>query len=180
MSVQTEIDRLASAKAAIKTAIEGKGVTVPDATLLDGMAALIEGIEAGGDGNFATGTITPADMTASQLEIYHNLGCTPSLFLICAADNTNEVYVASRPKGQSFAYFLKDNSTDGYYFVKHMYENATSYQYARIYDTKLGAGEKYFIVANEGNVIWANRNTSYGFGETSASFVWVAMKEIKA
>lgn len=48
MGVQTQIDRLASAKAAIKTAIEGKGVTVPDGTLLDGMAALIESIEAGG------------------------------------------------------------------------------------------------------------------------------------
>ena len=51
MSIQTQIDRLASAKAAIKTAIEGKGVTVPDATLLDGMAALIESIQAGGGGS---------------------------------------------------------------------------------------------------------------------------------
>lgn len=50
MSIQTEITRLESAKAAIKTAIEGKGVTVPAGTLLDGMAALIESIEAGGGG----------------------------------------------------------------------------------------------------------------------------------
>ena len=48
MSIQSEIDRITNAKAAIKTAIEGKGVTVPEATLLDGMAALIESIEAGG------------------------------------------------------------------------------------------------------------------------------------
>lgn len=70
MSVQSEITRLQNAKAAIKTAIEGKGVTVPDGTLLDGMAALIDGIEAGG-GNFdfsalngataaVSGTFTPA------------------------------------------------------------------------------------------------------------------------
>ena len=50
MSIQTELTRITNAKAAIKTAIEGKGVTVPDATLLDGMAALIESIEAGGGG----------------------------------------------------------------------------------------------------------------------------------
>ena len=50
MSVQSEVSRLQNAKAAIKAAIEGKGVTVPDATLLDGMAALIESIEAGGSG----------------------------------------------------------------------------------------------------------------------------------
>ena len=48
MSIQTELTRITNAKAAIKTAIEGKGVTVPEATLLDGMAGLIESIEAGG------------------------------------------------------------------------------------------------------------------------------------
>jgi hypothetical protein len=48
MSIATEISRLQSAKAAIKTAIEGKGVTVPSATLLDGYAALISSIPAGG------------------------------------------------------------------------------------------------------------------------------------
>lgn len=50
MSIQTQIDRLASAKVAIKTAIEGKGVTVPNGTILDGFASLIDGIEAGGGG----------------------------------------------------------------------------------------------------------------------------------
>lgn len=53
MSVQSELARLENAKAAIKAAIEGKGVTVPEATLLDGMAALIESIQAGGGDNVA-------------------------------------------------------------------------------------------------------------------------------
>lgn len=71
MSIQTELTRLTNAKAAIKAAIEGKGVTVPDATLLDGMASLIESIEAGGGEEtlfgtyFETGSIIPAsDITA--------------------------------------------------------------------------------------------------------------------
>lgn len=50
MSIQTELTRITNAKAAIKTAIEGKGVTVPEGTLLNGMASLIESIEAGGGG----------------------------------------------------------------------------------------------------------------------------------
>lgn len=50
MSIQTDLPRIINAKAAIKAAIEGKGVTVPEATLLDGMASLIESIEAGGGG----------------------------------------------------------------------------------------------------------------------------------
>lgn len=64
MSIQTELTRIINAKAAIKTAIEGKGVTVPDATLLDGMAALIESIEAGGGGSPA---ITK---TVAELKLY--------------------------------------------------------------------------------------------------------------
>lgn len=58
MSIQTELTRLTNAKAAIQTAIEGKGVTVPSGTLLDGMAALIESIEAGGGNTSISGTYT--------------------------------------------------------------------------------------------------------------------------
>ena len=54
MSIQTELTRITNAKTAIKTAIEGKGVTVPDGTMLDGMAALIAGIESGGGGGGAS------------------------------------------------------------------------------------------------------------------------------
>ena len=64
MSIQTELTRLTNAKAAIQTAIEGKGVTVPSGTLLDGMAALIESIEAGRGSPFGEkvfcGLYTPA------------------------------------------------------------------------------------------------------------------------
>lgn len=48
MSIKTEITRLQNAKTSIKTAIEGKGVTVPDGTKLDGMAALVDSISSGG------------------------------------------------------------------------------------------------------------------------------------
>ena len=58
MSVQTELTRITNAKAAIKTAIEGKGVTVPEATLLDGMASLIESIEAGGAPSLQSKSVT--------------------------------------------------------------------------------------------------------------------------
>lgn len=65
MSIQTDLTRIKNAKAAIKAAIEGKGVTVPDATLLDGMAALIESIQAGG------GTTYGAYIPSEELSIYN-------------------------------------------------------------------------------------------------------------
>ena len=79
MSVQTEITRIESAKTAIATAIEGKGVTVPDGTLLDGMAPLIESIETGGGGSgtnvdwrgfpVLTGTFTPSEDISSDYTV---------------------------------------------------------------------------------------------------------------
>lgn len=104
MSVQTEITRIESAKAAIATAIEGKGVTVPDGTLLDGMAALIESIEAGGgDFSIQTGTITFAESYkpgSTPLVISHSLGKTPFAFI--AYNGTDAYY----PQNQ-IAYLYK-------------------------------------------------------------------------
>lgn len=45
MSVQSEITRLNNAKLALANSIEGKGVSVPSSTTLDGMAALVDNIK---------------------------------------------------------------------------------------------------------------------------------------
>lgn len=47
MSIQTELNRLQSAKSSLKTAIQNKGVSVPSATTLDGYAALVQQIKTG-------------------------------------------------------------------------------------------------------------------------------------
>ena len=104
MSIQTELSRIINAKAAIKAAIEGKGVTVPDATLLDGMAALIESIEAGGGGGFqvALGTFTPAETkslnTIPPPSIEHNAGFTPDAFIFYLASTGTHGIIAISAK----------------------------------------------------------------------------------
>ena len=50
MSIATDLTRLQTAKADLKTAIEGKGVTVPSATKIDGYADLVDSIPSGGGG----------------------------------------------------------------------------------------------------------------------------------
>ena len=88
MSIQTELTRITNAKAAIKTAIEGKGVTVPAGTLLDGMASLIESIEAGGGGGGKAYKIVSGYLSSTSTDtdgsftLTHNLGCTPILFMM--------------------------------------------------------------------------------------------------
>lgn len=71
VSIQTDLTRIKNAKAAIKAAIKGKGVTVPDGTLLDGMAALISGIEAGESFpvDFRTGTFTFTENTTESFSV---------------------------------------------------------------------------------------------------------------
>ena len=94
MSIQTELTRITNAKAAIKTAIEGKGVTVPDGTLLDGMASLIESIEAGGGGGTGGGIPSPFTKVTTGTVLYtslkyantvafnHGLGVAPKIFAV--------------------------------------------------------------------------------------------------
>ena len=89
MSVQTELTRITNAKAAIKTAIEGKGITVPAGTLLDGMASLIESIEAGASA-FTTGNFTPSEKTYSTI-IEHGLGIVPNYLALFIHDETRKI-----------------------------------------------------------------------------------------
>lgn len=88
MSVQSEITRLQNAKSAIKTAIEGKGVTVPDGTLLDGMATLIERIEGGVAGcTIKSGSFTPASDPTYGYTVTHGLGKIPEVFVCWISQN---------------------------------------------------------------------------------------------
>lgn len=65
MSVQTQIDRINTAKMDIATAISNKGVTVPTGTKIDSLAPFIDSIEAGAaDPVLQSKTVSPT--TSSQ------------------------------------------------------------------------------------------------------------------
>lgn len=67
MSVASEIQRIQGAEADIKTAITGKGVTVPASAKIDDLADLIDAIQTGGGGS----TLTP---TAGDYPVVGNGG----------------------------------------------------------------------------------------------------------
>lgn len=156
MSVQSEITRLQNAKAAIKTAIEGKGVTVPDATLLDGMASLIESIEAGGGTisgkKFISGEITFSETPTSEIKIYHDdvgYRSQPFVFLagnarvpsehvgaLISARSGSGVYVDSRVWFSILSSISKTIYYDGY-------AHDTSFEIQYDSATKMLAGKTY-------------------------------------
>lgn len=82
MSIQSEVSRLNAAKSDLASAITAKGVTVPGTTKLDGYAALVEQIEAGGGGAY--------DITATD-----NGDGTQSLAIADAAGGEEETYTVT-------------------------------------------------------------------------------------
>ena len=84
MSIQTELTRLTTAKNAIVSAIEGKGVDVPSGSKLDALAALVESIEAGG-GSGGGAKIETGEFTmsadAQYYDVSHSLGVAPKIIL---------------------------------------------------------------------------------------------------
>lgn len=190
MSIQTELTRITNAKAAIKAAIEGKGVTVPDATLLDGMAALIESIEAGGSGyNFGD---TASEVVSGSF--------TTNEKIIC-----NQLYPKSSPINLPFVYHPNANDQRGRWFVMwdvtqdiaidnrdseiylnaeqnqilavlHFYVYSSSKRDAGLYMYKtssgLSGGKGYWF----GDAISVNTSDSTRFFGAGRTYQWVAWK----
>lgn len=131
MSVQTQIDRIEAAKEAIATAITGKGVTVPDGTLIDGMAALIDGIETGGGGgtSVAYGTFNLADtFTVStndstthnqELATITDLGFEPNdVYIICiSTSDLGSKYISLTVGQKVFTAAAKINGVNFFAFT---------------------------------------------------------------
>lgn len=177
MSIQTELTRIKNAKAAIKAAIEGKGMTVPDATLLDGMAALIAAIEAGGGSSggmkYASGSYIPVEDEAvgDQYIFYHNSGIIPRLFMLYAVDvtTTAQDFIMSatlkRPGEASGIVFGIQEAQALYYDYTqyknmragtgsgHFYESVLNEQTAAIMRGHAKSGEKSFLRAGK-EYIW--------------------------
>lgn len=114
------------------SAIANKGVTVPDGSTSDALAALIDGIEAGGGGGgeyeISTGIITPAEDTES-LSFEHGLSKAPNFVHIflpigySAKSYGNALrtlyykssYNSSFSPGEKYDVYTSRSSTSNYY-----------------------------------------------------------------
>ena len=180
MSIQTDLTRIKNAKEAIKTAVEGKGVTVPDGTLLDGMASLIESIEAGGgsgSGNFATGTFTTTDDITSNVVINHNLGVKPKFIIVLCTDSKS--YEESKPTILSF-YYIYPYSSD-IYGHKFQLPNSSLVAYnsgpiSSSATEAVGGWYRANVDETTFTLKQANISSKYGIG-ASSSFFWIAYGE---
>lgn len=88
MSIASEITRLQTAKAELKTAIEGKGVSVSSSAKLDDYAALVSSISQSG-GSSSVGELTKYQKitnvipsATNVLDVTHSLSAVPKLVII--------------------------------------------------------------------------------------------------
>lgn len=173
MSIQTELTRITNAKAAIKAAIEGKGVTVPDGTLLDGMASLIEAIEAGGGGHEVTcGIITLAE-DSTTISWEHGLSKAPNFGMIFMAAGYSVTTYANMLR----AFYKRYNfrGTVGENFDAYATTSSTS---TIKHPTSMAAGQSAFTVndttvtANECNFSFSNNNMKWLAGKP---YLWICI-----
>ena len=145
MSIQTELTRLTNAKAAIKTAIEGKGVTVPSGTLLDGMAALIEAIKTE---KVITGTFTvESDTTSYNIDyLPQSVEEWPSWLIIIAEKDTQTEYFSF--KGIWATRIIYSNVQQKYDYFSYSYSSTT-------YGYNSGTNKYYTPYVHSGKVLMA-------------------------
>ena len=178
MSMQTDLTRIKNAKAAIKAYIEGNGLTVPEGTLLDGMASMLESIDAGGgSGNFATGTFTTTDDITSNVVINHNLGIKPKFIIILCTDTTT--YTEYKPKQLSFYYLYQYDSEEYGHKYQSPNSSTTGYSAGKINISDSGTVNAWHRVNVDETTFTlkqANINSTYGIG-ASKSFFWIAYGE---
>lgn len=102
MAISDEITRLQQAKAALKTSIEGKGVTVSSSATLDDYADLVDSIEAGGgngDGKYLYVNLDNAGTTQSN----------PYVIQL----EQEPIFIDVREKQEHSEYFCFERKTDG-------------------------------------------------------------------
>ena len=167
MSMQTELTRLTNAKAAIQTAIEGKGVTVPSGTLLDGMAALIESIEAGGGGDIKIeqGSVTFATEQSNYIFVTDN----PDIFIVYVEDDSRPVYSSA----QYVWMIIQDTRFSG---SSSIGEKNTSY----IFGYNKGNG-KYYVPYRKGiSTIGMFRASDFNGSLGAKTYKWYAIYGVTA
>lgn len=181
-NLEPKINRIAAAKEAISAAIAGKGVTVPDGTLIDGMAELISSIEAGaGGGDYIVEkhVVTFAEeitcAAETSVELCDTAIQTPlCIGMITYADYAKgNVYVPAVSFGVGYE-LINSTPTSGYALgTKDSSFTSTSQGYVKLYKRQKGTFNSSFdngLFVKDGKLRWNNYSGLGVLGNQSAIF----------
>ena len=189
MSMQTDLTRIKNAKAVIKAYIEGNGLTVPSGTLLDGMASMLESIEAGG-GDVVLGEITiTSNENVTLTDAFPVRSQAPKAFFwfekgLNFGNKTHTKYrplalIGARKDGGS------GSDTKGAYVGAYVQTSSGSNSYSAVKLNATGmfnvnsatTNENYAIMEgnyNTGTLYFGVKSDRYGFIE-GRTYVWGVM-----
>ena len=177
MSIQTELTRITNAKASIVAAVEGKGVTVPDGTLLDGMAALIEAIEAGGGGSgtgsgYATGTYTVASDITIGVDMSKALKIDTGLSEVKIFAFSKNLKISSPSNYELISGIWVYNNGD-YYGIRYHKDSSSSSARFSVNLNNQYTGENFY---NEGNGVMSIKGiTTLTQIFAGTEYLWLAI-----
>ena len=179
MSISTDLTRLQSAKAAIRTAIEDKGVTVPDSAKLDAFAALIDSIPTGGGGYTAEAHVVTfaEDVTCAKgdmAELCDTAIQTPlCLGMVAYGDNAAGAKYAPVLSFGAARALIGATPTSGYACGTSGSSYAVdSTGYVMLYQQQQGvfnSGSSNGLRVKNGKLLW-NNPSGLGFSQVSAKF----------
>lgn len=148
MSISSEIQRLQNAKADLKTAIEGKGVTVSSSAKLDDYADLVDAIQTGGGSEWQR----PSDWP--NLSVLDRTGTV--VYVTCQADSPSSYISINTKMNSGKPKIAFGNIVNGEYVVESEAEGSQN-GYARFLIGEDPSGYKVVRITE-------NNNTFTGFG----------------
>ena len=177
MSIQTDLTRIKNAKATIKAYIEGNGLTVPDATLLDGMASMLSSIEAGGDvpdfgHTISFGTYTTANNeTGSSANIKTDLNRVYAAFIWC-----DQLFSDPAQSNDAIICGAMVADPTGWTYSGSTYKKLSCWNYKSTSGLLNGGSFKLTVNPNSNIVIYATR----AFFIAGYTYKWIAWGEAKS
>ena len=202
MSIASEISRLQSAKASIKTSIQGKGVTVPSSATLDDFSDYIDAISTGG-ATLITKTITANgtySATSDNADGYSQVtvsvptsGLTYETGTYSPTSDIAKLTVSFSKTHQYLPFFIAfvrtDTSTPAasrnvsfiYYDATNMvassgYMHSTNHRYGYVYFQFVGTNG----TASSANLQFSHPSSDTGTSSTAYPRYWVTTSNFKA
>ena len=154
----------------IATAISNKGVTVPDGTLIDGMAALIESIEAGSECVRGTFSTTNSKFTGINIT---GLGFKPSHVDVIFGDLSNMAGSSGTGTNSGTRYYLVSISI-GFFQQMTQSQVGVNTAYIRQYPgSGYGAVGYDMSLTDDGFTITRNSSTKFTY---AGVYTYIAYK----
>ena len=154
MSIQSEIDRIALAKNAIRNAIEAKGVSVPQEVSIDDYASKVDAIQAGGGSWIDAYHTTTAPVSSQNETIMPLAGWINSTAYVTLEYSSTDAYIIGQTVTEYaiatvFVYDVKGNTVK---IIK-----ARDFSNARIYSKS----ENRDIIYLDGDTLNSNPSWKY-------------------